>query len=71
MYHLYVFGAKRGKHDARARTTTKRRRKGKKEKKWVRGECMRGSVCSVCKQRVEPGEEICNNCKTLSIWRVC
>lgn len=32
---------------------------------------VKGSVCSVCKQRVEPGEEICKNCKTVSIWRVC
>ncbi|KAK8826333.1 hypothetical protein WA538_001473 [Blastocystis sp. DL] len=62
MYHLYVFGAKRGKHESRGKSGTKRRRKGKKETK---------NVCSVCKQSVEPGEEVCKNCKTVSIWCVC
>ena len=51
MYHLYVFGAKRAKHDARARTNAKRRRKGKKEKKWVRGEVWR-VVCVACASSV-------------------
>ena len=45
------------------------REEGNEEVGMRRGiEC---SVCSVCKQSVKPGEEVCKNYKTVSIWCVC